>query len=185
MKKPSLGTSKTSSSKQFWRLLKSPNSLISCILQAKYFPNCSILGAGLGHRPSFIWRSILGVRDLVKSGARWLIGNGHNILVWSNLWRPRPYSFKPVHTSTTLNPSWKVADLIDYNLGSWKESVVKASFIPCDAKLILSISLCPVWPNETLIELTVRSAYHLARSLKSLEAASSSAPEATNHWSKL
>jgi len=136
---------------QFWRLLKSPNSLVNCILEAKYFPNCSILDAGFGHRPSLTWRSILGVRDLVKRGARWLIGNGHNISVWSNLWCPGPYSFKLVHTSTALNSSWKVANLIDYNLGSWKESVVKASFIPCNAKLILSISLCPAWPNDKLM----------------------------------
>jgi len=55
---------------QFWRLLKSPNSLVSHILKAKYFLNCSILEADLGYRPSFTWRSILGVHSLVIKGAR-------------------------------------------------------------------------------------------------------------------
>jgi len=53
--------------------------------------------------------------------------------------------------ASSPSPPWKVADLIDYDLGSWKESVVKASFINYDAKLILSVPLCPAWPNDTLI----------------------------------
>ncbi|KAJ8424679.1 hypothetical protein Cgig2_014151 [Carnegiea gigantea] len=164
------------------------------IFQAKYFPNCSILDVRLGYRPSFTWRSMLGACDLIKKGARWLIVNEHSISVWSDPWLSRPYSFMPVHPPTTsnLNSPWKVVDLIDHGLGTWKESVIKASFIPCDVELILSISCCPAWPNDMLIwnfssddNFTVRSAYHLARSLKNQETASSSALVATNLWSKL
>jgi len=69
--------------KRFWQLLKSPNSLVTHILQAKYYLNCSILNADLGHR-LFTWCSILCVRDLVSTGACWFIGNEHSISVWSD-----------------------------------------------------------------------------------------------------
>lgn len=44
--------------KQCWRILKVPNSLVSHILRAKYFPSCWFLEADLGKCPSFIWRSM-------------------------------------------------------------------------------------------------------------------------------
>lgn len=39
--------------KQCWRLLKNLDSLVTQILQAKYFPGGTILQAPLGKRPSF------------------------------------------------------------------------------------------------------------------------------------
>ncbi|KAJ8422352.1 hypothetical protein Cgig2_014893 [Carnegiea gigantea] len=65
--------------------------------------------------------------------------------------------------ASSPSPPWKMADLIDYDLGSWKESV---HFSP-DGEFI------------------VQSTCHLARSSKTLEAASSSASKAPNPWSKL
>ncbi|KAJ8433181.1 hypothetical protein Cgig2_025572 [Carnegiea gigantea] len=96
------------------------------------------------------------------SRAHWLIGNRHNILVWSDPWLPRPYSLKLVQTMASSSPPWKVANLIDYD----SESIVKASFIPYDTKLIISIPLYPT-------------------SLKAIESNSSSANKVPNPWSKL
>lgn len=39
--------------KQCWRLWISPESLTARILRAKYYPNCTILEAQLGSKPSF------------------------------------------------------------------------------------------------------------------------------------
>lgn len=62
--------------KQFWRLWQDPDSFVSRILKAKYYPNSSVLEARLGNKPSFAWRSIVGSCDLVKQVLYWGIGNG-------------------------------------------------------------------------------------------------------------
>lgn len=54
--------------KQIGRLITRPNSLVSQILQAKYFPHADISRADLGSRPSYIWRSFLEGRDLMFAG---------------------------------------------------------------------------------------------------------------------
>ncbi|XP_020872418.1 uncharacterized protein LOC110226122 [Arabidopsis lyrata subsp. lyrata] len=54
--------------KQSWRLLKEPQSLLSRVLKAKYFPKASLLEATAGHRPSHAWRSIVQVSGLMKPG---------------------------------------------------------------------------------------------------------------------
>jgi hypothetical protein len=67
--------------KQVWKILQNPNSLTARIMQAKYFPNASIMEAQLGNRPSQAWRSLLSARELVHSGAIGRVGNRRDIRV--------------------------------------------------------------------------------------------------------
>lgn len=64
--------------KQAWRVLIHPTSLLSRVLKAKYFPRTSFLLADLGDRPSLTWRSILLARPSLEAGLRRRIGNGAN-----------------------------------------------------------------------------------------------------------
>ncbi|XP_075475208.1 uncharacterized protein LOC142505947 [Primulina tabacum] len=48
--------------KQLWRLIRYPDSLVSRVLKGRYFMHGSVLEAGLGSNPSYIWRSILWIR---------------------------------------------------------------------------------------------------------------------------
>ena len=41
--------------KQGWRLLQQPTSLLSRVLKAKYFPNCSFMEADIPGHSSFSW----------------------------------------------------------------------------------------------------------------------------------
>nr|KYP48971.1 hypothetical protein KK1_029271 [Cajanus cajan] len=72
--------------KQARHLISYPESLISRILKAKYYPNGDFLSATLGHNPSYSWRSIWSVQHLIKAGYRWKIGNGLSIPVWDEPW---------------------------------------------------------------------------------------------------
>lgn len=45
--------------KQCWILLQYPETLISHVLKAWYFPNTCFMQANLGNNPPFIWRSFL------------------------------------------------------------------------------------------------------------------------------
>jgi hypothetical protein len=67
--------------KQCWRLIHNPNSLISQIIKAKYYPNSSFLESKLGKMPSFIWRSFMVAKDLLSHGIIWRIGDGHSIKI--------------------------------------------------------------------------------------------------------
>ncbi|XP_062102834.1 uncharacterized protein LOC133812999 [Humulus lupulus] len=60
--------------KQGWRLLTNPNSLVSRTFKARYYRNGNYLSAELGSNPSYIWRSIWEVKDLVTSVHPALIG---------------------------------------------------------------------------------------------------------------
>lgn len=72
--------------KQGWRLLKFENSLVGRVFKVKYYPHSSFLEANLGRNPSYVWRSILEARTLLKRGARWRIGDGRSITVTDQPW---------------------------------------------------------------------------------------------------
>ena len=55
--------------KQFWRLIQNKCPLLLNLLRAKYFPHGDIMHATLGPKPSFTWRSILGVKDVILTGS--------------------------------------------------------------------------------------------------------------------
>jgi hypothetical protein len=67
--------------KQCWRIWQNPDILVLKIMKAKYFSNCSILEAQMGHRSSFAWKNILGSCELVKEGMHWQIGNGETTTI--------------------------------------------------------------------------------------------------------
>jgi hypothetical protein len=72
--------------KQGWKFLTNPQSLVSRIFKARYFPNNSYLTATIGHNPSYVWRSILRARFIVCGGARWSIGSGMTIHILGAPW---------------------------------------------------------------------------------------------------
>ncbi|XP_012070175.1 uncharacterized protein LOC105632409 [Jatropha curcas] len=52
--------------KQGWRIMANGGSLLARIYKAKYFPDGHFMGAVLGTNPSFLWRSILRAKDLLR-----------------------------------------------------------------------------------------------------------------------
>nr|ABN05778.1 Polynucleotidyl transferase, Ribonuclease H fold [Medicago truncatula] len=82
--------------KQGWQLQTNLESLVSKIFKARYYPNSSYLDARLGHNPSFVWRSILNAKVVVRQGARWKIGTGFNIPIISEPWIGVGSSIPPV-----------------------------------------------------------------------------------------
>ena len=61
-------------SKQGWRLVKYPNSLVSRLLKAKYFPNSDFWNAPSSPSASACWKGIFEARELLCNGVRWRIG---------------------------------------------------------------------------------------------------------------
>lgn len=68
--------------KQGWRILRNENSLATKIFKAKYFWNSDYLSAGLGSRPSFVWRSIIWGRGILEKGLICRIGDGRSVKIY-------------------------------------------------------------------------------------------------------
>lgn len=85
--------------RQAWRVLQDPDSLSARILKAVYYPHGDFLGAGLGVRPSRVWRAIMEGKDVLSQGIIRRIGTGESTEIWSMNWLPRDGFLRPVATS--------------------------------------------------------------------------------------
>ncbi|XP_024630838.1 uncharacterized protein [Medicago truncatula] len=97
--------------KQGWQLQTKPDSLVSKIFKARYYPNSNFLDAKLGHNPSFVWRSILSAKVVVRQGARWKIGAGFDIPIISEPWIGSGSSIPPVGDDMLALQPYSTANL--------------------------------------------------------------------------
>lgn len=121
--------------KQAWKFISEPLSLVSQIFKARYFLNNNFMSASLGHNPSYVWRSILKARFIVRGGARWRIGSGTSI--------PIPN----VH----LLRNFTVNNLIHPNSKSWNEEIISQVFDTTTAASILQTSLLDQVEEDKLV----------------------------------
>ena len=156
--------------KQGWRLIQNPSSLARRVLKAKYFPSFDFLNAKIGHRPSFVWRSLLWGKELLNLGIRWMIGDGCQVSVFDTPWLPRPFSFKLVTATTGEFRDWKVIDLIDPITKDWDSEKINRVCWPIDREAILKIPTGVsqvqdrlVWHHTPSGLYTVNSGYRTAR----------------------
>ncbi|XP_058746226.1 uncharacterized protein LOC131619104 [Vicia villosa] len=156
--------------KQYWRLLSQENSLVGRVFKGKYFSRGSIEDCELGYNPSYAWRSILGAKDVVQRGSQWRIGNGNKVNVLNDRWIPSNNGFKILYGASNMDDNARVNDLIDGDLGVWKEGLILEKFSPDEAKNIISIPLSRVPTEDKIIlhfeksaEFSVKSAYHTLR----------------------
>ena len=76
--------------KQVWRLLDNKDSLFHRFFKAKFFPHGSILGAKEGNG-SYVWKSILKGRDVIRKGMQSRMGNESRICIYQDNWLLDPY----------------------------------------------------------------------------------------------
>ena len=72
--------------KQAWRLIHHTHSLFHQVYKARYFPTCLFMEAELGHNPSYVCRSLLAARDIIRAGSQWKVGDGRRIKVAVDKW---------------------------------------------------------------------------------------------------
>ncbi|KAL5560097.1 hypothetical protein UlMin_036308 [Ulmus minor] len=124
-------------SKQVWRIIQKPQSLIAQVLKVKYFPYSSIWEAEALSSASNVWKSVLWDRNLVAQGMRWRVGDGSNISIYNSRWIPLPWNFKVI-SPRTLPSNSKVADLLDES-GRWNIPLILQKFLNFEAKFILAL----------------------------------------------
>lgn len=153
-------------SKQAWRLVQHPTSLVARVYKAKYYPNASFLEAKKGSNPSFIWTSIMETQETIRSCSRWRVGDGNSIHIWKDRWLPDQDNPLVMTTPFPYLEDAKVSSILNDQNIDWDEEVIEDIFNSRDAKLILSIPLSVrnrddklIWAKEEKGIFTVRSCY--------------------------
>ena len=175
--------------KQGWRLIKFPNSLVSRMYKAKYFPHCDFWAAATPSGASACWKGIFEARELLRSGVRWRVGDGTSIDAWLDPWIPRPLDFLPIgRLSDSCN---MVSDFITVDR-KWDQCLLAQHFPPEDVSFISSIALsvrvCPdklIWHYEKKGFFSTKSAYHLCRTTLHQVHSSSEGDAYVPFWKKL
>lgn len=72
--------------KQGWQIQIYLNSLVHKVFKAKHFLETSFMEAQMGKMSSYIWRSILSAREVIKEGSKWVIDNGRKVHIWNDKW---------------------------------------------------------------------------------------------------
>ncbi|XP_042950188.1 uncharacterized protein LOC122282297 [Carya illinoinensis] len=128
-------------SKQGWRILQNPSSLVSMILKQKYFRQTDLMGSTLGRSPSFAWRGIHAGLSLLRKGLLWRVGNGHSINIWSNCWIP---SLPEYQVKSTQVPNYNyqtVSDLLEPHQLRWREPLLQQLFSEEEVEAIKAIPI--------------------------------------------
>lgn len=98
--------------KQVWRIIENPDLLVARILKARYFKHTDVMNASLGHKPSYIWRSMLWSRDIINLGSCWRVGNGERINTRRDFWIPSLAGGK-IKSNITFDSNSTVQNLIN------------------------------------------------------------------------
>ncbi|XP_019158571.1 PREDICTED: uncharacterized protein LOC109155342 [Ipomoea nil] len=125
--------------KQAWRLLTRPNSLVARVYKSRYYPRLSFMEAGVGHNPSYIWRSIVEANNAIKQWYRRSIGDGRTTSIGEAPWlvmAEDPYVTTHLHETVRVAP---VSSLMNGAETGWDRACVLDLFNVRDASYILNM----------------------------------------------
>ena len=109
------------------------------IYKARYFPHYSFMEANLGAIPSYIWRSILEAKQIVRAGSHIRIGDGKNTYIWGDPWFPSVEN-GIINSSTQSGlEEARVSGLMKVNEIVWDLDVLRDLFFEEDVKRIQHI----------------------------------------------
>lgn len=131
-------------------------------MKGLYFPKCNFWQAGKGSCPSWGWQSLLAGRNAIAPQIIWAVGNGKKISIREDKW----LKSGRIGGRPTPNEQTKVAELIDFEAGIWKEDLLLSLF---DESLATKIKETPfglptsedklVWTDNKSGKYTVKSGY--------------------------
>jgi len=154
--------------KQGWKFVAEADSLVTRIFKARYFPNDTFLTAKIGHNPSYVWRSIMGARFIVRGGAKWSIGSGASIPILNEPWLTNGECIRSDIPGAHFVSNLNINSLMNLHDKSWHEHAVRQVFSVDIAEKILHTPLIPqvdgdriIWKAERNGRYSVRSAYML------------------------
>ncbi|XP_019087479.1 PREDICTED: uncharacterized protein LOC109127334 [Camelina sativa] len=154
--------------KQLWRLLCYNESLLSRVLNGRYFRYSNPMDVKKANSPSFGWRSMMSAKPLLQQGLRKNIRSGFNTRVWLDNWIPTIPERPAKDRGTGRDPNLYVNHLIDFESKTWKMDKIIELVDPMDIPLITGLQPSRrfmddyVWCYTKSGKYTVRSEYAIA-----------------------
>ena len=97
------------------------------------------------------------------------MGNGASVGILTDIWLPKPSTFKVISPPNNTFELSRVSDLIDSLKCEWRTDLVRQVFLQPDVQSILSIPLSSCLPRGRLVwaytpkgKFTVRSVYKIS-----------------------
>lgn len=100
---------------QCWRLMTE-------VLKARYYPNCSFIDSGPTRSSSFTWRSLMFGKSLLDRGILWRVGTGEFIRITKDKLIPDAPCL-PILPSVQIPDDLKVSSLMDASSRQWNEEI--------------------------------------------------------------
>ncbi|XP_019150943.1 PREDICTED: uncharacterized protein LOC109147742 [Ipomoea nil] len=135
--------------KQAWRLVTRPQTLVARVYKARYFPRCAFFDSKEGSNPSYIWRGLLAVKDVVREGCRRSIGNGLDTTIGNHAWLPcedNPFITTALTEEVALA---SVASLLNNQGTGWDVNKVTNLFNARDVSMIMNIPVSLRKPSDS------------------------------------
>lgn len=159
--------------KQLWRLLQHLTSLLARVLKGRYFRSSSPIEVEKANSPSYVWRSLMAAKPLLKAGLRRSISSGKETKVWTDPWLPTSPPRPPRSLNATQDPELTVCSLLFPNSKIWDMTALQSMIEPDNIPLICSLrprarhlqdGHC--WSRNSSGAYSVKSGYELAMELK-------------------
>ena len=96
----------------------------------------------IGSNPSYVWRSLLVARDVIKEGSKWTVGDGRYIEVSNHIW----LTHKPIFLGEA-----RPNELIDNGTGQWEREKVFDLFAHRTRMEILQMPLSRLSSRDVLL----------------------------------
>lgn len=155
-------------SKQCWKLIKEPTSLISRVLKGKYYPDNHYLQAERKGGTNYTWSGICEVKEEIEKGLRWVVGNGKDINIGSDKWLRSKQDFY-VDKNQTFKEAMqlRVCDFFHKHTKEWDENKLRKHFSSEDVDAILRTRIPHgrtgnrvAWLHSMNGKYTVKSGYY-------------------------
>ncbi|XP_025679200.1 uncharacterized mitochondrial protein AtMg00310-like [Arachis hypogaea] len=151
--------------KQAWRAMKNSDAIWVQVLKSIYFPDENFWTAKCKKGASWVWRSILHGRELLKEKAKWSIGDGSKVSIWKDNWITGRSKLLDANSTDDS----KVKNLIKNGEG-WNREIIVNKFSQEVCKEILSTPVSVVnrddylyWPWKEDRSYSIKTGYYAAK----------------------
>ncbi|XP_026417593.1 uncharacterized protein LOC113313084 [Papaver somniferum] len=152
-----------------WKLLYNQDALWAKLLKGKHFPHHDLrfFPPPVNLNSSWIWQSIFIWLEIVLKNAKWQVGNGAHINIWTSNWIPSLNSALQDWGDLNTSNYQLVSDLIDTDTEQWNVSLLRLLFTADQVNSILTIPIQLdqedklIWPFTTTGIFTTASTYKM------------------------
>ncbi|KAL5564513.1 hypothetical protein UlMin_027677 [Ulmus minor] len=132
-------------SKWGWNILTGQNYLCLLVLRARYLQHFQFFEASSKAGHSNFWKSIFSLKELIREGACYVVGDGCSIDPWKDPWVPNIPNFLHIPISEPNVNNTRVKDFF-LQQGLWDIFKLALHYSPIDVQAISYISL-PLRPK--------------------------------------